>query len=64
METYFVLYDPVRERYYSNGGIGRVFARAAQPFLSIGAAEKCRDSWWKNKRFSEVKCVTLQVEAV
>lgn len=59
-----MLYDPERQRYYSDGAIGRVYARAARPFVSREAAERTRDSWWKNKRFSEIKRVTLQVEAV
>lgn len=57
-ETYFVLYDPERQRYYSNRGVGRIFVRAATAFLSRDAAANCR-GWSKNKRFSEIHKVEL-----
>ena len=63
-ETYYVLFDPIQKRYFSDGAIGRVFARAARPFMEQQSAVNQRDSWWQNKRFSEVRKITLKIEGV
>lgn len=63
-ETYYVLFDPIALRYFSGGPVGRVFARHAEVFMAQDSAERRRDSWWKNKRFSEVRKITLKIEGV
>ena len=63
-EQYYVLFDPVKQRYYSEDSVGRLFARAAKPFMSLQAAINTRASWWKNTRFSEIRKVTITVETV
>lgn len=45
LELYWVLYDPIKERYYSDGGIGRIFVRAAKPFMRLESAANCRRRW-------------------
>lgn len=60
-EVYFVLYDPNAKRYRNHAGVGVVHARSAQAFMTKEAAERCRDGWWQNKRFKEVKRCRLTV---
>lgn len=61
-ETYLVLRDPVTGHYYSENSVPRVYARAAKPIMSREAAEHIQNGWWRNKRFSEIKKVTLTIE--
>ena len=61
VDRYWVLFDPKRERYYSDGGIGRVFAKDAKAFRSVDAAKK-QQEFWRNQGFSELRVATMTLE--
>jgi hypothetical protein len=62
-EIVYVLYDPIKERFWSIGAVGRIYMRYADFFLSEDAARKMRDSWWENKHFSQVIKVIIHAHA-
>ena len=60
-ETIYVLYDPVKERYWSKGHIGRVYARGAHFFISPQTVAK-QQAWWEARRFSEIIPITIVIQ--
>lgn len=53
--TVYALYNPVKERWWSEGGTGRVSINDAHLFVTREAAERRRNStWWADKPFTDL----------
>jgi hypothetical protein len=59
-QEYYALYDPKMDRWLGNDDIARMFVGNARLFREISTAEKAQH-WRKNKRFTQIKRVTVEV---